>query len=172
MKHMPMTSTAEVTVSLPSDREIVFTRFFARPRHLLFRAWTQPEHLRQWWGCDGSTLTVCETDLRVGGAWRLVMRMQDGFENPFRGEYREIVPNERLVYTECYENPQIGNPEWLTTITFQEIDGGTLLTHAILHRSREVRDGHLNACMEEGTKQTLRRLEEHVERMAEGEVHA
>jgi uncharacterized protein YndB with AHSA1/START domain len=156
---VPTTSSAEVTVTLPSDREIVFTRHFDRPRPLLFAAWTKPEHLRRWWGCDGSTVVSCDIDLRVGGAWRIVGRMQDGSEHPLSGVYREIVPNSRLVYTEMYENPAVGNPQWLTTITFEEADGGTLLTHTLLHASREVRDGHLQAGMEQGAIQTLNRLD-------------
>ena len=164
-------SNAEVTVTLPSEREIVFTRVFERPRHLLFDAWTKPEHLRQWWGCDGSSLTVCDIDLRVGGAWQLVMRMPDGSDHPFQGVYQEIVPNERLVYSECYVMPRIGSPEWLTTVTFEEFEGGTKLTHSIVHRSRETRDGHLQAGMEAGTAQTLRRLNEHTARMAGAGVH-
>jgi len=92
--------------------------------------------------------------------------MPDGSDHPFRGVYREIVPSERLVYTECYDVPQIGSPEWLTTVTFEEVEGGTRLTHTILHSSREARDGHLQAGMESGSIQTLRRLDEHAARMA------
>ena len=163
--------TAEVIVTLPSDREIAFTRIFNRPRHLLFEAWTKPEHLRKWWGCDGSILTICDVDLRLGGSWRIVMRMPDGTDHPFRGVYREIISNQRLVYSECYDLPQIGSPEWLTTVTFEECEEGTRLTHTILHRSRETRDGHLQAGMEPGTIQTLRRLDEHAAQMAESEAH-
>jgi uncharacterized protein YndB with AHSA1/START domain len=163
-------ANAEVAVTLPSDREIRFTRFFERPRDLLFEAWTRPEHVREWWGCDGSSLPVCEIDLRSGGAWHLVMRMPDGSDHPFRGVYREIVPGERLIYTECYDVPQIGSPQWLTTVTFEEVEGGTRITHTILHSSREARDGHLQAGMEAGTIQTLRRLDVYVRRMAEASV--
>jgi uncharacterized protein YndB with AHSA1/START domain len=154
-------SNAEVVVTLPSEREISFTRVFERPRHLLFEAWTKPEHVRQWWGCHGSSVTTCEIDLRVGGAWHLVMSMPDGSDHPFKGIYREIVPDQRLVYSECYDVPQIGSPEWLTTVTFEDVEGGTRLTHTILHRSREARDGHLQAGMEAGAIQTLGRLDEH-----------
>lgn len=164
---MLATASHEVTVTLPSDREIVFTRIFARPRHLLFEAWTKPEHLLKWCGCEGSSLTLCEADLRPGGQWRRVMRMPDGSEHGFHGVYREIVPNERLVYTECYEMPSIGSPEWLTTVLFEEVGGLTKLTHSILHNSKEVRDGHLQAGMEAGTIQTLNRLDDHVASMAE-----
>jgi uncharacterized protein YndB with AHSA1/START domain len=163
-------SNAEVTVSLPSEREISFTRVFERPRRLLFEAWTKPEHVRQWWGCDGSSLTMCEIDLRVGGAWRFVMRMSDRSDHPFKGIYHEIVPHERLVYSECYDIPQIGSPEWLTTVTFEDVEGGTRLTHTILHSSREGRDRHLQTGMEAGTIQTLRRLDEHTARMGKASV--
>ena len=155
----------EVAVSLPTDLEIVLSCRFQRSAQLLFEAWTRPEHLRRWWGCEGSTITHCAIDLRVGGAWSLVMRMADGSEHPFHGAYREIQRANRLVYTECYEMPQYGNPEWLTTVTFEELASETVLTHTILHNSREVRDGHLQSGMQEGTIQTLTRLNEHTAAM-------
>jgi uncharacterized protein YndB with AHSA1/START domain len=93
------------------------------------------------------------------------MRMADGSEHPFHGAYREIQRANRLVYTECYEMPQYGNPEWLTTVTFEELASETVLTHTILHNSREVRDGHLQSGMQEGTVQTLTRLNEHTATM-------
>jgi uncharacterized protein YndB with AHSA1/START domain len=164
------TRSNEVTLMLPSDREIVVTRTFERPRHLLFEAWTKPEHMRQWWGCDGSMLTLCEVDLRPAGAWRVVMRMADGSEHPFHGVYREVKPNERLVYTEQYDMPSVGSPEWVTTILFEEVEGGTKLTHSILHRSAEARNGHLQAGMEAGTVQILNRLDQHVAAMEEAGV--
>jgi uncharacterized protein YndB with AHSA1/START domain len=151
----------EVMVTLPSEREIAFTCCLQRSARLLFEAWTTPEHLRQWWGCEGSSITHCAMDLRVGGSWSLVMRMADGSDHPFYGTYREILRSSRLVYTECYDMPQFGRPEWLTTVTFDESQTGTLVTHNIQHRSREVRDGHLKAGMQEGTVQTLTRLNEH-----------
>lgn len=162
-------TNAEVAVTLPSETEIRFTRFFNRSRHLLFEAWTRPEHVRQWWGCDGSSISLCEIDLRVGGLWKLVIRMPDGSEHPFHGAYREIVPGERLVYSECYDVPQVGSPEWLTTVSFEEVEGKTLLTHTIRHSSREVRDAHLQAGMEAGSIQMLRRLDEHTAHMVEAE---
>src|ERR1035438_9202271 len=89
----------------------VFTGTLPRPRHLRFEAWTRPEHLRQWWGCEGSRLTLGEIDLRPGGTRPLVIRMADGSEHCFHGVYREVAPSERLVYTECYEMPSIGSPD-------------------------------------------------------------
>ena len=153
--------SVETKVCLPSDREIQFTCRFQRSARLLFEAWTRPEHLRRWWGCEGSIITHCAIDLRIGGEWSLVMRMADGSDHPFHGTYREIVPPHRLVYTECYDMPQFGRPEWLTSVTFDEDPPSTLVTHTILHKSREVRDGHLQAGMQEGMVQTLIRLNEH-----------
>jgi uncharacterized protein YndB with AHSA1/START domain len=150
----------EVSVGLPSDREIEFTCRFHRSARLLFEAWTKPEHLRQWWGCEGSSITHCAIDLRVGGSWRLIMRMADGSDHPFLGTYREILHPHRLVYTECYDMSQFGRPEWLTTVTFEETEAATLVTHTIRHQSREARDGHLQAGMQEGMVQTLMRLNE------------
>jgi len=161
--------SVEVAVSLPSEREIAFTCRFQRRSRVLFEAWTKPEHLRQWWGCEGSSITHCAIDLRAGGSWSLVMRMADGSEHPFHGTYREIVRPHRLVYTECYEMPQFGSPEWLTTVSFEEDPGGTLVTHTIQHKSREVRDAHLQAGMEQGMVQTLTRLNEHTAAMEQGE---
>ena len=154
-------TNSEVLVSLPSDREIAFTRYFERSSELLFDAWTKPEHVRKWWGCEGSTIIHCDIDLRVGGAWHIVMRIQDGSDHPFRGSYREVVRASRLVYTECYDVPQFGRPEWLTTITFKQVGHRTELCHTILHKSRQARDGHLQAGMEAGMIQTLTRLDEH-----------
>ena len=88
------------------------------------------------------------------------MRMPDGSDHPFHGVYREIKPDEGLVYSECYDAPQFGSPEWLTTVAFEDIKGGTQLTHTIRHRSREVRDGHLKAGMEAGAIQSLHRLDD------------
>jgi uncharacterized protein YndB with AHSA1/START domain len=153
--------SVSVEVSQPSDREIAFTCQFQRSACLLFEAWTKPEHLRRWWGCEGSSITHCAINLRVGGSWSLVMSMADGSDHPFHGIYREIIPSCRLVYTECYEMPKFGSPEWLTTVSFNETPTATLVTHTILHKSREVRDGHLQAGMQEGMIQTFMRLNEH-----------
>jgi uncharacterized protein YndB with AHSA1/START domain len=157
--------SVEVTVSLPSEREIAFTCRLQRRARSLFEAWTEPEHLKHWWGCEGSQITQCAIDLRVGGAWSLVMRMADGSEHPFHGTYREVVRPGRLVYTECYDMPRIGSPEWLTTVTFDEFQGATVVTHTIQHKSRAVRDAHLQAGMQEGMVQTLTRLEQHTAHM-------
>jgi uncharacterized protein YndB with AHSA1/START domain len=162
--------SAEVIVTLPSETEIRFTRFFRHPRQLLFEAWTRPEHIRHWWGCNGSSIPVCEIDLRVGGSWKIIMRMPNGSDHPFRGAYREIVPGKQLVYSECYDDLQVGRPEWLTTVIFEEIESGTQLTHTIRHNSRQARDGHLQSGMESGAIQSFRQLDEHVARVINGDI--
>src|SRR5947209_5416978 len=90
-------------VTTPSDREIRMTRLFDAPRHLVFDAMTKPEHVKQWWGRlgEGYSVPVCEIDLRPGGAWRFVNRHPKG-EAAFYGEYREITPPSRLVFTEIF----------------------------------------------------------------------
>ena len=104
---MPVSSAANsdtFKVTTPSDREIRMTRLFDAPRHLVFEAMSRPEHIRQWWGRlgDGYSVPVCEVDLRPGGAWRFVNRHPKG-EAVFYGVYREIVPPERVVFTEIFE---------------------------------------------------------------------
>jgi uncharacterized protein YndB with AHSA1/START domain len=160
--------SVEVNVTLPSEREIAFTCRFQRSARSLFEAWTRPEHLRRWWGCEGSSILHCAIDLRVGGDWSLVMRMADGSDHSFDGTYREILCPHRLVYTERYDMPKFGSPEWLTTVSFDETQEATLVTHTIQHRSREVRDGHLQAGMEDGMLDALKRLDEHTAAMEQG----
>ena len=93
------------------------------------------------------------------------MQMADGSDHPFHGTYREIVRPSRLVYTECYDMPRLGRPEWLNTVTLDEAQGTTLVTHILRHKSRAARDGHLQAGMEQGAVETLRRLDEHTAAM-------
>ncbi|MDB5309465.1 MAG: hypothetical protein JWO38_3667 [Gemmataceae bacterium] len=159
-------TSSALTVTLPSDREIVLTRIFEAPRGLVFEAMTRPEHLARWWGPRGSKLTVCEIDLRPGGAWRYVLRGPDGIDYPFKGVYREIVRPERIVTTECFDNPSIGSPEWLATMVLEEHDGRTKMMTTCLHPSVEARDGHLKSGMEGGAGETLDRLEELLRTMA------
>ena len=96
---MTVTSSRTATLTLPTDEQILITREFDAPRDLVYKAWTTPELVRRWWHAKRGEVTVCEIDLRVGGRWRYVMRTPDGGEHGFSGEYREITPPERLVYT-------------------------------------------------------------------------
>lgn len=162
-----MRSNPEVVLTLPSDLEIVFTCVLRHSPDLIYEAWTEPAHIRHWQGCEEAEITSCAVDLRPGGAWNYVMVMADGSEHPFKGVYREIVPNRRLVYTSCYDVAAIGRPEYLVTVTFEPFHNGTRLTHAILHKTPEMRDGHLKSGMEKGMAASFARLDEQAARLQE-----
>jgi uncharacterized protein YndB with AHSA1/START domain len=153
-----VTSSGTATVALPTDEQILITREFDAPRHLVYRAWTTPELVRRWWTAKRGEMTVAEIDLRVGGKWRYVMVAEGGFEVAFHGEYREIVPNERLVSTEVYEGMPDG--EALDTLTFTEAEGRTTVTLLVEHTSKEHRDAHIESGMEDGMQDAMDLLEE------------
>jgi uncharacterized protein YndB with AHSA1/START domain len=155
-----------LTLALPSDREIMLSRSFEAPRQLVFEAFTRPEFLTQWWGLRGSSLAVCEVDLKPGGAWRFVLRGPDGSEHPFKGVFREITPPEKLVRTMIYDVPMARDHEAVETLVFDEEDGKTILTNTVLHKTMEGRDGHLHSGMEPGAAETLDRLEELLQKLA------
>jgi uncharacterized protein YndB with AHSA1/START domain len=161
---MTQTDSHALTVTVISDLEIAMTRVFDAPRDLVYQAHVKPEHVRQWWGQKGSTLSVCEVDLRVGGAWRFVEKAADGNEYGFHGEYREIDPPERLVYTFEFE----GMPGHVTVdhLTFVEQDGKTVLNCQTTFASKEDRDGMLASGMEQGAGESYDRLEEYLASMA------
>ena len=148
-------STLEVT--FPSDREIAMTRVFDAPRKAVFDALTKPELLTRWFGPQGWSLTACDVDLRVGGAWRFVMRRTDGTDFVMHGVYREIAAPERLVYTESYDGDDFFG-ELLVTVDLVEEGDRTTLTSTALHKSKEVRDA--NAGMEQGVSESLDKLAE------------
>lgn len=149
--------TSPTTFTTPSEREIAVTRVFDAPRRLVWDAWTSPEHLPKWMiGPPGWTMTVCEIDLRPGGAWHVVWRGADGNEMQIRGTYREVAPPERLVSTESW------GPEWpetVNTLRLSEKDSRTTLTHTALYPTKEARDAALNSGMKEGLAQSFERLD-------------
>jgi uncharacterized protein YndB with AHSA1/START domain len=156
-----VTASGTATVTLPTDEQILITREFDAPRHLVYRAWTTPELVKRWWsGRQGETTTV-EIDLRVGGRWRYVMVAAGGVEVAFHGEYQEIVPNERIVTTEVFEVP--GAPEdqgVLNVVTFTEVGGRTVLTLLVQAHSKQERDMIMASGMEVGMQQQLELLEQ------------
>jgi len=152
------TSSGKAVVTLPADTKILITREFAAPRHLVYKAWTTPELVKRWWSGERGEVTSAEIDLRVGGMWRYVMVAHGGFEVGFHGEYREIVPNERLVSTEVYEGMPEG--EALDTLTLTENDGRTTLTVLVEHSCKEHRDAHIDSGMEGGMQESMDRLEQ------------
>jgi uncharacterized protein YndB with AHSA1/START domain len=152
------TSKAAVKVTLPSDEEILIEREFDAPKHLVYTAYTTPDLVKRWFAGQRGVVTECEIDLRVGGRWRYVMLAHGQFEVAFHGEYREILPNERIVSTQVYE----GAPDapGLATTTFSEAGGHTTLAILVRHSSQENRDAHLNSGMEAGTNESLDLLEQ------------
>lgn len=138
------------------EREVTITRIFDAPRSLVFKMWTDAKYVADWWGPEVFTNPVCEIDARVGGKWHIVMRGPDGTDYPGGGVYREVVPPERLVFTNIATDQQ-GNVllEGLTTVTFDEYDGKTKLTlHTRAVALVDYASAYL-AGMEEGWKQTL-----------------
>jgi uncharacterized protein YndB with AHSA1/START domain len=156
---MARASSGKLTVTLPSDKEILLARVFDAPRHLVYEAMTKPEYVRRWWGCmDGVTMTVCEIDLRVGGKYRYVTRMPDGSEFGFNGVYQEIVAPSRIVHTEIFE-PFPDSPT-LVTMTLEERDGKTYYQTHVVHQTKEARDMHVQSGMEGGANLALDVIEE------------
>src|SRR6186997_3316920 len=158
---MEMTSSGTATVTLPADDQILITREFDAPARLVFRAMTTPELVKRWWSGQRGEVTSAEIDLRVGGAWRSVMVTPDGFEVAFHGEYREIVPNERIVSTEVYEGiPDADEHPTVNTVTLVETDGRTALTTLVQCESREQRDAIIDSGMEGGMNEAFDLLEQ------------
>jgi uncharacterized protein YndB with AHSA1/START domain len=150
--------TTELTT--PSDREIVVTRVVDAPRRLVFAAFTDPEHVPQWMlGPGGWTMPVCEIDLRPGGAWHFGWRGADGAELDMRGEYREVVPPERVVNTESWGGDW---PDTVNTLVLSEEDGKTTISQRVLYPSKEARDAALRTGMKDGMAVSFDRLAEHL----------
>ncbi len=158
-----MASSGTAVVTLPTDTQILITREFDAPKHLVYKAYTTPELIKRWWSSKRGEMTVADVDLRVGGKWRFVMVTDGGFEVGFHGEYREIVPNERLVSTEVYEGAPIpeGGEEQptLNTLTLAEKDGRTTLTVLVEAGIPEIRDAIIESGMEAGLQDALDLLE-------------
>jgi uncharacterized protein YndB with AHSA1/START domain len=159
-------ASSALTVTTPSDREIMLTRVFDAPRRLVFEAWTKPEHLLRWFGPNSCPLVDCAMDFRPGGAWRFVLRGPGGKSLGMRGVYQEITPYERLISTESFDDYP---SESLNTMTFSEKAGKTTLTTRVLYESTEIRDAVMGAGMAEGAGETYDRLAEHLRTMAAGE---
>src|SRR6476661_6526063 len=123
---METTNRRQAVVTLPTATQILITREFDAPPHLVYRAWTTPELIKRWWSGDRGEVTSIHVDLRVGGTWRYVMTANGGFEVAFHGEYREIVPNQRIVSTEVYEG--MPDAEALDAVTFIPKGDRTIVT--------------------------------------------
>ena len=155
-----VTSSGSAKVTLPADEEILITREFDAPRHLVYKAYTTPELVRRWWAGKRGEVHTCEIDLRVGGRWRYVMIAHGEHEVAFHGEYSEVVENERLVTTEVYEGAPEGSAPALDIVTFEEAGGRTTLTILMRVESREVRDMIIGTGMEGGMQEGMDLLEQ------------
>jgi uncharacterized protein YndB with AHSA1/START domain len=153
-----MVSSGTAVVTLPTETQILITREFDAPRHLVYKAYTTPELIKRWWSGDRGKVTSVDVDLRVGGKWRYVMMANAGFEVAFHGEYREIVPNERIVSTEVFEGMPDG--EALDTTTFTDVAGRTMLSTLMQLANQQDRDAIINSGMEGGMQEAMDHLEE------------
>jgi uncharacterized protein YndB with AHSA1/START domain len=152
-----MSDHRSLTVTTPTDRQIVLSRDFDAPRRLLFDAWTRPELLKRWYGARGWRLVVCQIDLRVGGTWRFVSRGPDGAEMGQSGVYQVIQPPDRLVHTELFDNQSYPG-ESVITHEFIERVGRTTVTSTVLYATPEGRDTVLRYPMRRGVAQGYDRL--------------
>lgn len=157
---MPTTNDAKLTVTLPSDREILLTREFDAPRELLFEVMNKAEHLQHWYGPRDYTISVLDVDFRPGGHWRAVHRDKDGNEFAFRGEIREVQAPERVVRTFEWE----GLPGHISveTLRLEDLGGRTRMTVTSAFDSVEDRDGMLQSGMERGASESYDRLAEYL----------
>lgn len=157
---MATTTNGTAKVTLPADDTILITREFNAPKHLVWKAYTTPELIKRWWAGDKGTVDSAEVDLRVGGKWRYVMTANGGFEVAFRGEYREIQPDDRLVNTEIFEGiPDPDDHAGLVTVTLTEKDGRTSMEMVCQYRDQTDRDAIIDSGMEGGMQESMDALE-------------
>ncbi|MBQ0982284.1 MULTISPECIES: SRPBCC family protein [Micromonospora] len=153
-----MNNLPDLTIDLPSDREVTLTRSFDAPRELVYAAHTQAEHLKHWWG-RGNPLDV-EIDFRVGGHYRCVEHAQDGNDYAFRGEYREIVVPERIVQT--FEFEGMPGQVAVETLVFTEQDGRTTITSSTRFDTTAQRDGMIDSGMAQGAAESYAALDRYL----------
>jgi uncharacterized protein YndB with AHSA1/START domain len=157
---MATTTSGTAKVTTPADNQILITREFNAPKHLVWQAYTTPELIKRWWSGEKGKVTSAEVDLRVGGKWRYVMAANGGFEVAFRGEYREIQQPDRLVNTEIFEGlPDPDDHAGLVTVTMTEKDGRTYLEMLCEYRDQTDRDAVIESGMESGLQESLDALE-------------
>jgi uncharacterized protein YndB with AHSA1/START domain len=149
----------QTEITTPAGEPVIITRRFLKaPPELVYRACTEGEYLRRWWGPRRLETVACDVDLRVGGSWRIVHRAPDGAEFAFHGEFLELEPPSRRVATFVYEGAP--EDEAVETLVFEEVEGGTMLTATSRHRSVEARDMHVASGMEEGIIDSYLRLDD------------
>jgi uncharacterized protein YndB with AHSA1/START domain len=151
------------TATSTADREIIATRIFDAPRDLVWKVWTDPNHIAQWWGPNGFTNTISEMDVRPGGMWRFIMHGPDGTDYPNRVVFQDVIRPEYLVYV---HGDEVDPDQFRVTVTFQEHNGKTVLTMRSVFRSAaELADVIEKHGAVEGMQQTLGRLEAYLAKM-------
>lgn len=157
---MTATTTHSAVVTFPADTQILVTRDFNAPPHLVYRAHVEPDLVKRWWAGERGVVDSAEIDLRIGGRWRYVMTASEGFEVAFHGAYRELVPNEKIVCTEVFEGVPDGDSDpALCTYTFADLGGRTRLTVLTEVSSLQVRDMIIATGMETGMQEGMDALE-------------
>jgi uncharacterized protein YndB with AHSA1/START domain len=149
-------------IAEPGKQEIIITRVFNAPRELVFKTFTDPASIPNWWGPGYLTTTVDRMEVKFGGVWRYLQQEPDGSKYGFKGVYHDIVAPERLVYT--FEFEGMPGHVMLETVTFEEQEGKTLLKEIAVFQSVEDRDGMLQSGMESGATESMDRLAELVEK--------
>ena len=154
----------KTNVTLDGDRDMVMTRTFDAPRELVFRAYTEPDRLMQWWGPREWPLAVCKVDLRPGGIWHYCMKGPAGEEAWGRADYKEIEPPKRLVFADAFSDPDANRipPESQVTIEFEDMGGKTRINSRTTFASAEQRAEVMGMGLIEGMTETLDRLDEHL----------
>ena len=163
---MVAVGSRKATVTLPADDQILIVREFNASKELVFKAWTTPELVAQWWTAKRGSMTVTDIDLRVGGKWRWVMVTGDGLEVAFHGEYKEIAPYDKLVSTEAFEGaPDPDDNAGLNDLTLTEVDGVTTAHLLSTYPNKFIRDMVIESGMEEGMQDAFDLMEEAVRRL-------
>jgi uncharacterized protein YndB with AHSA1/START domain len=157
-----MTSNRRAVLTLPSDTTIRIVRDFDAPARLVYKAWTTPALIKRWWHAKRGVATIADVDLRVGGTWRWVMvTTEGGHEVAFHGEYREIVPDERLVYTEVYEGAPGGDDAAaVNTVTFEDHGDRCTVVTVVDGKTKALRDAIIDSGMEGGMQDAMDLLED------------
>jgi uncharacterized protein YndB with AHSA1/START domain len=154
-----MTNQSQTQMSINhAQHEIVFTRVFDAPRDLVFKVYTDPELIPLWWGPSSQTVTVEKMEVRPGGQWRYISRSDDGSQVSFYGEYREVVPPERLSYT--FEFEFAPGHVSLETAVFEDLNGKTKVTATAAYQSTEQLEAVIQSGMESGARETYERMAE------------
>jgi len=153
---LPAIAALATIAARAAEKQILIVRELDAPTGLVYEAWTTPALVKQWWGGSRGTVRSAEIDLRVGGEWRYVLVEKDGLESACRGEYREIVPNERIVSTECNN---VVRGESVSTVVFTDVDGRTRLALLMQFASSEAREAALNSGLEIVLQEEMKLLE-------------